>query len=188
MLAQVTQPHLTPEEYLALEEQSEIKHEYIDGQIYAMSGTTDRHNTISGNLFILLRSHLRNSGCQTYFADIKVQLEETNCFYYPDLFVTCDPQDKASPIVKRSPKIIIEVLSNSTESFDRGDKFNDYQTLPSLEEYVLINTKHQRIETFRRGRNGLWILQTPDAAGQGLFELKSVGLTEQIAAIYETDV
>ncbi len=141
---------LTPEAYLQREEKSNIKQEYIDGQVYAMAGTTDTHHTIALNLALLVRNHLRGSDCRVYFADVKACIEKRNCFYYPDIMVTCDPKDRETSTYKRFPKLMIEVLSESTEAFDRGDKFNDYQTLDSLEEYVLVNSKHQRLETFRR--------------------------------------
>ncbi len=127
---------LTIEEYLAFEENSPIKHEYRDREVYAMAGTTDRHNTIALNLATLIRNHLRGTDCRVYFADIKAKIEAKHCFYYPDLFVTCDERDRETATYKSFPKLIIEVLSESTEGFDRGDKFNDYQTLASLEEYV----------------------------------------------------
>jgi Uma2 family endonuclease len=188
MIAQVNPSNsLSPEEYLILEEQSDIKHEYRRGQAYAMAGTTDRHNVILGNVFVLLRTHLRGSGCKTYFTDIKAEIPQDSDYYYPDLMVTCNPQDNETSTYKRFPKLIIEILSDSTEAFDRGDKFSDYQTIKSLEEYVLINTKRQRIEVFRRAAGGLWILQTYhlDDEGNGSFEFKSVGLTGTIASIYD---
>jgi len=152
-------PNLSAEDYLCLEAESSIKHEYINGEAYAMAGATDTHVTIAGNLFALLRSHIRGSGCRVYIADMKVQIETRNSFYYPDVLVTCDPRDRELPTYKKPPKLIIEVLSDSTEAFDRGDKFADYRTLDSLEEYVLINTRHQRVECFRRGTDGQWPLQ-----------------------------
>ncbi|MCF2150430.1 Uma2 family endonuclease [Desmonostoc muscorum LEGE 12446] len=175
---------LTAEAYLQLEEKSDIKHEYIDGEVYAMAGTTDTHNTIGLNLALLIRNHFRGSECRVYFADIKAQIEKRNCFYYPDIIVTCDPKDRETSTYKRFPKLIIEVLSQSTEAFDRGDKFNDYQTLDSLEEYVLVNSKHQRFETFRRNDQGLWVLQTytPD---EQTFELRSINLTAPFTDLYE---
>jgi Uma2 family endonuclease len=187
MIAQAKQPPLTPEEYLALEEQHDVKHEYVDGQVYGMAGTTDRHNTIAFNTGMLLRNHLRGSGCKMYFADVKARIDSCNCFYYPDLMVTCDPRDAETPLYKRFPKLIVEVLSDSTEAFDRGDKFTDYQSLLSLEEYVLIGTKRQRVETFRRGKDGFWVLQTYglDLAKPGVFMFESVGLVGQIAELYD---
>ncbi len=117
-----------------------------------------------------------------YFADVKVRLEKRNHFYYPDIIVTCDDRDRETATYKSFPKLIIEVLSDSTEAFDRGDKFNDYQTLESLEEYVLVNSKHQRVETFRRGEQGLWILQTYQ---QESFSLQSINLTASFRDLYE---
>ncbi len=174
---------VTNEAYLALEEKSEIKHEFFDGQIYAMAETTDDHNTLVGNLYTLLRNHLQGQPCRTYFTDIKIRLEQRNRFYYPDLFVTCDLRDRQTSTYKQYPKLIIEVLSDSTEAFDRGDKFNDYQTLPSLEEYSLINTKQQRIETFRRQPNGLWLLQT--YTPKAIAEFQSISLNAPLSDIYE---
>lgn len=175
---------LTAAEYLKFEEESPIKHEYIDGQVYAMSGTTDTHNTIAGNLFTLIRNHLRGTNCRVYFADVKAQIERRNRFYYPDLLVTCDPQDRETPTYKRFPKLVVEVLSDSTEAFDRGDKFNDYQTLDSLEEYILVNSKHRRVETFRRNGQGLWVLQTYTPT-EGIFTLHSIDLIVSLAELYE---
>ena len=182
MIALSKYNNLTPEEYLQFEGKSPIKHEYIDGQIYAMAGTTDTHNIIGLNFTFIIRNHLRGSGCRVYFADVKVRLEKRNHFYYPDIIVTCDDRDRETATYKSFPKLIIEVLSDSTEAFDRGDKFNDYQTLESLEEYVLVNSKHQRVETFRRGEQGLWILQTYQ---QESFSLQSINLTASFRDLYE---
>ena len=184
MIASPQQPYLTPEEYLQIEAQSPIKHEYIDGQIYAMAGASDPHVTIALNLATLLRSHVRGSGCRVYISDMKTRIETLNRFYYPDVLVTCDPRDLETPTYKRFPTLIVEVLSDSTEAFDRGDKFVDYQTLESLREYVLINTKRQRVECFRRNDEGLWVLQfyTPQ---QTSFRLDSIGFEGMLDALYE---
>lgn len=187
MTAQVHPPFLSPEDYLVLEDQSETKHEYIDGQIYAMAGTTDVHNTIIGNLYTAIRNHLRRSNCRIYFTDIKIRLDQRNRFYYPDLFVTCEPEDRGTSTYKKYPKLIIEVLSDSTEAFDRGDKFNDYQTLDSLEEYVLINTKQKRMEAFRRQSNGLWLLQTYDSTSDSFtpIEFQCLSFKSDLEQCYE---
>lgn len=184
MIALSDRHHLTIPEYLELEEKSPIKHEYINGQVYAMAGTTDVHNTIALNLALLIRNHLRGSDCRAYFADLKVRVEKRNCFYYPDIFVTCDPLERETPTYKSFPKLIIEVLSQSTEAFDRGDKFNDYQTLESLQEYVLVNSKNQRVEAFRRNVDGLWLFQTYTSSGK-TFELQSINLTASFLDLYE---
>ncbi|NJL00377.1 MAG: Uma2 family endonuclease [Spirulinaceae cyanobacterium SM2_1_0] len=184
MIAQRDRPTLTAAEYLECEAQSPTKHEYRDGEIWAMAGTTDAHNTIALNIAVLLRNHLRGRDCQVYIADVKVRIEERNCFYYPDLLVTCEPRDRETPLYKCFPKLIIEVLSESTEAFDRGDKFNDYQTLDSLEEYVLVNTKHQRVEIFRRQEIAGWLLQTYQPS-EASFVLQSLDLSLSLAAVYE---
>jgi Uma2 family endonuclease len=184
MVALSAHYHLTVEEYLAFEETSPVKHEYIDGQVFAMAGTTDRHNVIAGNLYALLRRHLRGRGCRVYFADVKVRLQHNNRFYYPDLFVTCDSRDDQTTTYKSFPKLIIEVLSDGTEAFDRGDKFNDYQTLESLEEYGLVNSKNQRLEIFRRQENGRWQYQSYTAPHLQIY-LQSLDLSLAIADVYE---
>jgi Uma2 family endonuclease len=184
MIASPQQPYLTPEEYLHLEAQSPVKHEYIDGQIYAMAGASDPHVTIAGNLFALLRSHVRGSGCRVYISDMKARIESLNRFYYPDVLVSCDDRDRETPTYKRFPTLIVEVLSDSTEAFDRGDKFADYQNFESLREYVVINTKRQRVECFRRNDEGLWVLQfyTPE---QISFRLDSISFEGTLDALYE---
>jgi Uma2 family endonuclease len=184
MIASPQQPQLTPDEYLQMEAQSNVKHEYINGQIYGMAGASDTHVTIAGNLFALLRSHVRGSGCRVYISDMKARIEALNRFYYPDVLVTCDSRDLETPTYKGFPTLIVEVLSDSTEAFDRGDKFADYQNLESLREYVLINTKRQRVECFRRNDQGLWVLQfyTPE---QTSFRLNSIGFEGTLEVLYE---
>jgi len=177
------QPYLRSEEYLQMEAHSPIKHEYIDGQIYAMVGANDAHVTIAGNLFALLRSHVRGSGCRVYMSDMKARIEALNRYFYPDVMVTCDPRDREAPLEKRFPCLIVEVLSDSTEAFDRGDKFADYQALDSLQEYVLINTKRQRVECFRRNEAGLWVLQS--YTDKQNFRLESINFEGAIADLYE---
>jgi Uma2 family endonuclease len=105
------QIYLTPDEYLHMEEHSDIKHEYIDGYIYAMAGTLDPHVTIAGNLFALLCNHVRGSGCRVYIAEMKARIESLNRYYYPDVMVTCDERDRETPAYKRFPNLIVEVLS-----------------------------------------------------------------------------
>jgi Uma2 family endonuclease len=174
---------LSPEEYLAAEADRPTKHEYRDGEVYAMAGGTDAHNLIAGNLYALLRVHLRGGPCRTYFADVKARIETLNCFYYPDVMVTCDPQDTETSTYKRFPKLIVEVLSDSTEAFDRGDKFSDYRHLDSLQEYVLISQTRPQVEVFRRNVEGLWVLH-PYSDGDAL-TLASVDWCGEIADLYE---
>ncbi|MEM1252243.1 MAG: Uma2 family endonuclease [Cyanobacteria bacterium P01_H01_bin.21] len=176
--------YLSVDDYLRLEAKSPIKHEYIDGKVYAMAGASDSHVTIAGNLFAALRSHVRGTGCRLYISDMKAQVEARNRFFYPDVMVTCDPRDQETETYKRFPKLIVEVLSKSTEAFDRGDKFLAYQALESLQEYVLINTRHQRVEIFRRSDSGLWILQFYSVEDE-TFELRSIDFTGTFNELYE---
>ena len=148
MVAFSEQVHFSPEQYLSYEEASPIKHEYRDGEVYAMAGASDAHVTIAGNIFAILRNHLRGSGCRIYISDMKARIDANNRFFYPDVMVTCDDRDQATATYKKFPCLIVEVLSASTEAYDRGDKFADYQSLESLQEYVLINPRRQRIECF----------------------------------------
>jgi Uma2 family endonuclease len=158
MIAQPSQLYISSEEYLEGEKISLVKHEYIDGQIYAMAGTSDQHAIIISNLVALLRPHLRGSGCLVMTQDMKVKLPRQRKFYYPDLLVTCNDHDRENRYFKEYPKLIVEVLSDSTEAFDRGKKFEDSRSLPSLEEYVLIRQDQPQIECFRRNAAGRWEL------------------------------
>ncbi len=146
--------------------------------------STDSHNTIAGNLYTLIRNHLRGTDCRVYFADIKAKLEKRNCFYYPDLLVTCEPQDRETKTYKRFPKLIVEVLSDSTEAFDRGDKFNDYQSLDSLQEYVLIDSKKQRLEIYQRDSKNHWLYQSHTPLNPDIY-LQSLDLKLNLTVLYE---
>ena len=176
--------YFTPEEYLEIERVSPIKHEYVQGQIIAMAGASKAHVIIMGNLSALMVNHLRGSGCISYAVDMKVRLPELNLFYYPDLTVTCDDRDRVSDkTFILYPKLIIEVLSDSTEAFDRGDKFSDYKSIPELEEYALVHQKQVLVERFQRKSDNLWSPQIFQAGEQVVFE--SVGVMCEIADLYE---
>jgi Uma2 family endonuclease len=175
--------YITPDEYLEMEETSEIKHEYIDGYVYAMAGANDPHVTIALNMAFAIRNHLRGTNCRVYMSDMKARVDSLNRFYYPDVMVTCDPRDTQSQNQKRFPKLIIEVLSKSTEGFDRGDKFTDYQQIESLEEYVLVNTKRQRIDCFRK-EDGRWFLESYSNTQEN-FQLSSINFEGKFVDLYE---
>jgi Uma2 family endonuclease len=183
MIANPILNYLDPEAYLIAEEQSSVKHEYIDGQVYAMAGASDAHVTIAGNFFTLLRNHLRGSKCRVFISDMKARIEALNIYYYPDVLVTCDERDRTESKLKRYPKVITEVLSSSTEAFDRGDKFLDYQHIETLEEYVLIGTTRQRVDCFRRNAEGLWVMQSY-SPGQ-ILSLNSLQFETALEALYE---
>lgn len=175
--------YVSPEIYLEGEKISPIKHEYRQGEIYAMAGASDAHVTITLNLATLLRNQVRGSGCRAYVADMKVRIEIANIFYYPDVMVTCDERDKTPNDFKRYPSLIVEVLSPTTQGFDRGDKFADYRTIETLQEYVLINQERVSVECFRRNSEGLWVLY-PYGEGDEIY-LQSVDFSCPITALYE---
>ncbi|MEG4442432.1 Uma2 family endonuclease [Microcoleus sp. AT9_B5] len=158
MVASQNSGYLSPEEYLQLEETNSVKHEYRQGDIYAMAGASNTHVLIAGNLYVLLRNHLRGRGCLPYISDTKVRIESINTYYYPDIAVTCDRRDREFSNFLRYPCLIVEVLSETTEAFDRGDKFTDYRNLESLQEYVLISQTRIQVECFRRNDQGQWVL------------------------------
>jgi Uma2 family endonuclease len=183
MVTSRRQDYISPEEYLEGEKISEVKHEYIDGEVYAMAGASDAHVTITGNLYMLLRNHLRGSGCRVYMSDMKAQLHKRSRYYYPDVMVTCDAHDKDSEYSKSHSCLIIEVLSEGTEAKDRGIKFKDYRRSSSLQEYVLVSQETMNVDVFRRNENGRWELYS-FAEGEEV-EFTSVDFRCDIAAIYE---
>jgi Uma2 family endonuclease len=184
MIHSKSHTYFTPEEYLEIERVSPIKHEYLQGQIVAMAGASKAHVIITGNLSALLVNHLRGTDCISYGMDMKVRLPELNLFYYPDLAVTCDDRDRISDEdFILHPKLIVEVLSDSTEAFDRGDKFADYKAIAEFEEYVLIHQKQVLIERFQRKSDNLWMPQIYRAGDQ--VEFDSIGFKCAIADLYE---
>ena len=176
--------YVSPEDYLAGEKISPIKHEYRQGEIYAMAGASKAHVTLTLNVAILLRNHLRGTGCIPYMVDMKVMLDTSSFYYYPDVVVSCDERDKnAAEDFICYPRLIVEVLSPTTAGFDRGEKFADYRASESLQEYVLINQEKVGVECFRRNPEGLWVLY-PYSQGEEV-ELASVNFKCAIASIYE---
>ncbi|MGH8470099.1 MAG: Uma2 family endonuclease [Gammaproteobacteria bacterium] len=170
---------ISPEDYLEGEQHSEIKHEYISGQVYAMVGASRNHNQIAGNLHTALNIHLRNQPCQVFISDVKVRVGEA--FYYPDLVVTCDPRESRDYYCEY-PLLVIEVLSPSTEVRDNLEKRVAYQTLPRLQEYVLVAQDSRDIRVYRRTSEG-WELET--CTEGDTVHLHSVGLSLPVEAIYE---
>jgi Uma2 family endonuclease len=183
MIANPQPAYISPETYLAEEAQSQIKHEYIDGKMYAMAGATDAHVTITLNVATLLRNHVRGGNYRVFITDMKINLNTTNRFYYPDVMVTCDPRDRMFTLFKRYPCLILEVVSDSTEAFDRGDKFNDYQQLECLHEYMIVSQVRQRVDCFRRNSEGLWLLQAYYPGD--LLSFTSIGFRCEVTALYE---
>lgn len=181
------QPHAGPiwtvEQYLALERHSTIKHEYHRGYVYAMAGGTQAHNLIGGNVFAQIRSAVRGTGCRAFTSDIKVRQSRED-YVYADAVVTCDPRDDApSQDWIAFPTLIVEVLSPSTAAYDRGGKFDDYQGIATLREYVLVESGRRALAVWRRGEDGGWASTAYGPEGAAM--LATLDLTLSLDAIYE---
>ncbi|MEB3829117.1 Uma2 family endonuclease [Phormidium sp. CCY1219] len=182
MSIQPLQSYLSVEDYLNLEQHSNLRHEYIAGQVYAMSGGSEAHDLISVNLLTRLRTHLRGSGCRVFSGNMKVKIESLDLFYYPDVSVTCDLQDREK-YFKTRPCSIVEVLSPNTERVDRHEKWNNYRQLDSLQEYVLVSQTEMKVEIYRRGDRGDWTREIFGPADT--IQFAAVGLEMTVAEIYE---
>lgn len=177
---------MTVDEFLAWEETQPEKYELLNGEpylheVYNMVGARRIHVIVAGNCFAAIKAHLRGRPCQAFINDMKLAVAEST--FYPDILVTCDLQDLAADLVMRNPKVIIEVLSPSTANFDRGDKFLAYRSLPSLEEYALIDPESRQIEVYRRAGEGNWLLVTSDSP-RGLI-LKSLDFQAPPEVVFE---
>ncbi|WP_295619079.1 Uma2 family endonuclease [Chamaesiphon sp. GL140_3_metabinner_50] len=167
---------MTAAEYLAWEQTQEERYEYWDGEVVATSGGTRNHNRISGNFFRILDDALLNRSCEVYIADVKVQVEPGQKYFYPDVVVTCDEQDDDTQFVQ-FPCLIIEVLSPSTEAIDRGVKFARYRQFTSLQEYVLVQADRYHVEVFRRNDRGQWVLSEYNLEDSLLLESINIEIT-----------
>lgn len=182
----VAQPHrlsMSVEDYLTLDRSSlEARYEYIDGYAYLMSGGTANHSAISINVTSLLRSLLRGSPCRVYNSDLRVRLSEMR-YVYPDASVSCDERDRGQIDIVYSPSLVVEVLSPSTEAYDRGRKFGYYRSCPTIQEYVLVDTQQQLVEVYRRARENLWTLHAFDQ-GERVY-LASLDISFLVDDLYE---
>ena len=157
MTSPATQTAFDAEAYLAWEDRQAEKHEYLRGEVFAMVGARREHVVVSGNLYAAFKQRLRGGPCQAYVSDLKLRIEAVDAFFYPDVMVSCDPRDHAAGQFIAHPTLIVEVLSESTAAFDRGEKFAAYRTLPSLQEYVLVDIPSRRVESFRRTADHDWL-------------------------------
>jgi Uma2 family endonuclease len=147
--------YISAEDYLEGEKMSDVKHEYIAGQVFAMAGASEEHNLIAGNVYRKLRDRLAGSHCRTFMSDMKPSIEVADIFYYPDVLATCEREDQHRYYETR-PCLIVEVLSSGTEVIDRREKRQNYFKLDSLREYVLISQSERRVEVYRRDDAGRW--------------------------------
>jgi Uma2 family endonuclease len=175
-------PHLTPEEYFTWEEQQLEKHELIDGQVYAMTGGSVNHSRIAIRFATMVDTHLDASSCITGNSDLRVNIVGTNNYTYPDISVTCDDRDKTTTQYITYPCLIIEVLSKTTEAYDRGGKFRMYQNNPVLKDYLLVSSTAMEIDLYHKNDAGQWMIIN---YGEGdTIELKSINLSFPIEQIY----
>jgi Uma2 family endonuclease len=177
---------LTPEEYLDHERKAEYKSEYLRGEVFAMAGASPRHALIVTNLVGELWSQLRKSGCNVYSSDLRVRVSQTGLYTYPDVVVVCGAAEFAGDQSDTStnPTLIVEVLSESTQNYDRGEKFQHYRTLPSLREYLTVAQDAVHIEQWTRQPDGRWLLtESSDPAAE--LALESIGIRIPISGVYE---
>ncbi|MGB3756727.1 MAG: Uma2 family endonuclease [Rivularia sp. (in: cyanobacteria)] len=184
MVAIPEQPQkMTIEEYLEWEPQQELRYEYVNGEVFAMTGGTIPHNDIALNFYRNLYPHLRSRGCKANVSDVKVQVTPQSPYYYPDVIVSCDSEDLNARKFYKNPKLIAEVLSPGTSSKDRGEKFIYYLKMPSLQEYILIDSEKISVERYCRGEGRMW-LYYPYTAGD-IVTLSSIKFEFPIELFYE---
>ncbi len=182
MIATPSSFTLSAEEYLAWEPRQELRYEYVSGVLVAMTGGTVPHNDIAVNLLTSIHGVVRERGGRINIADVKLQVTKQGSYRYPDLLVTCDDRDFQEAKFVRFPTLIVEVLSPGTESVDRGDKWNEYRQIESLQEYVLVNASKIGVEVYRRGEGRMW-LYSPYGKGD-VVRLESLGVEVAIATLY----
>ncbi len=183
MFTQINPAFLSVEDYLASEDGSDIRHEYIGGQLYAMTGTSVRHNRIARSVLVALDAQLRGSPCEVFMADVKLRLTIAgeDIFYYPDLMVCCDPTDHAD-YYRTRPCLIIEILSDSTERIDRREKLLSYMQIDSLQAYLILSQQAMQATLYRREPSWHPEIFT---APQAVLKLPCAGLELSLATVYE---
>jgi Uma2 family endonuclease len=183
MQTALNREYITVDDYLAGEEISQVKHEYSAGAVYAMAGATREHNRIAGNVYSAFGQHLRSGPCQAFISDVKLRFDAMGdeVFYYPDVMVGCDPRD-TDHLYLRYPKVLVEVSPESTERLDRGEKRLAYQTIETLQEYVIVAQDRPEITIFRRANK--WAPELVAGLSESVW-LKSIDLTLAVSAIYE---
>jgi Uma2 family endonuclease len=175
-------PTMSVEEYFELQENNpDTRYEYLDGYVYLMLGATANHATISGNIYAILKGLLRGSPCRVYNSDMKVRVSE-QCYFLPDVTVTCDPRDRGTVDFIQSPRLVVEVLSPSTEARDRGRKLQRYLACPCIGQYLLVDTRSIRIETYRKEQTK-WLYEAFEAGEE--IELATLGIRFRVADAYE---
>jgi Uma2 family endonuclease len=177
------QAKLSLDTFIAWENTQPERHFFFRGEVFAMVGVRQAHAHGAGNIFAAFKSALRGTPCRTFIADVKLRIEAADALFYPDVMVSCDARDKATPLYLSHPKLIVEVLSESTAAFDRGAKFAACRMIDTLAEYVLVDLDARRIEAFRRNAEGRWELF--EFLRDAPVEFASIGVTLDAATVYE---
>ena len=157
-------PRFDRQDYFAWEPEQPVKHEYVAGEVFAQAGARQNHVVVALNIAGALRQRLRGTPCRAYISDMQLEVAQADAVFYPDVMVSCHPEDLAAERVLHHPRVIVEVLSDSTAAYDRGGKFAAYRMLESLQEYVLIDPERRSLEIFRRLPSNDWLLATGDSA------------------------
>ena len=179
------QPHrYTTGEYFALEARSDLRHEFFGGEVFAMAGGSIAHNIIVQNFVLAIRPALRGKKCQVITETVQLAVETNRHYTYPDVMVSCDPEDQHESRRLHHPLLIVEVLSPSTEAYDRGLKFNQYKKLPSLRHYLLVSQKTWLVEWYQLGEHGTWS-HTALAEAADAVVIPELNLTMTLVQIYE---
>lgn len=177
-------PYIDPDAYLSGEQTSDIRHEYVAGQVFAMAGAGEAHNRIAGNIFFHLRAATRGTPCGVFISDMKARVVSHDAFYYPDVLLTCDREDSAS-LYKEAPCLIVEVLSPSTEVIDRREKLIAYRSLAALRYYMLVSQERRQVEFYSLAEDGLWRHQIFEQNGEIEILCGDLGIAFSLADVYE---
>jgi Uma2 family endonuclease len=173
-------------EYFAWEAEQTERHDYYHGEVFAMAGGSDDHNTAAGNAFVALKSHLRGTPCRVFMSDMRLELAENSHYSYPDVFVTCDPRDATPEAshLKKYPKLVVEVISPSTSEYDQGRKFEQYRQIIGLDEVLFIDPVRRSVELFQRTKEASQWLLIPAPEG-GSVHLRTVDMDVTMATVFE---
>ena len=172
------------DEYLEGELRSDIRHEYLGGEVYAMAGAGEKHNRIAGNLFFHLRAASRGKACGVFINDMKLRIDASDAFYYPDVLVSCDPAD-TQPLFKSLPCLLVEVLSPSTEVIDRREKLLAYRKLPTLRHYLLVSQEQRAVQWHQRDADGQWLISDLQGSGTLALDCPGLALAVSLDDVYE---
>ncbi len=179
----LTKTSFDADAYLAWEAAQPDKSEYVAGAVFGMVGVRRAHATVALNVGAALREHLRGSPCLSFVSDMKLRVAAADAYFYPDVMVTCDPRDRRADLFVDHPKLIVEILSESTAAYDRGAKFASYRQITELQEFVLIDIDARRVEVFRRQPGNEWLLH--DYATEPTCHFDSVKLTLTMETVFE---